>query len=84
MYVKFKNQFCNCSPSKKEGFGQYSWTPGSFVRLKHIPRLPDELFDDLVPDQNTVNQNTPINSTKHTNHDITSNPTSKQDTDGRF
>ncbi|MFM7986633.1 MAG: hypothetical protein ACKPKO_45690, partial [Candidatus Fonsibacter sp.] len=36
---------CNCAPSKIEGYGKYTWTKGSSERLKHIPKLPDELFE---------------------------------------
>ena len=45
MDAKFKNQICNCSPSKIEGYGRYAWTKGSYEKLKNIPRLPDELFE---------------------------------------
>jgi hypothetical protein len=45
MDVKFKSQICNCAPSEIEGCGRYAWTKGSYDKLIHIPRLPDELFD---------------------------------------
>ncbi|MFM7982604.1 MAG: hypothetical protein ACKPKO_25105 [Candidatus Fonsibacter sp.] len=45
MDVKFNNGLCNCAPSKIEGNGNYTWTPGSSERLKSIPKLPDELFE---------------------------------------
>ncbi len=41
MDVKFENGLCNCAPSKIEGYGKYTWTPGSSERLKNIPKLPD-------------------------------------------
>ncbi|MFM7977892.1 MAG: hypothetical protein ACKPKO_01140, partial [Candidatus Fonsibacter sp.] len=45
MDVKFKDGLCNCAPSKIEGYGNYTWTPGPSERLKNIPKLPDELFE---------------------------------------
>ena len=45
--VKFKNQLCNCWPSKIPGYGRggYNWTRGSLEKLKNIPQLPNELFE---------------------------------------
>ena len=43
--VKFKNQLCNCWPSKIPGYGEYGWVKGSFEKLKNIPQLPKELFE---------------------------------------
>ena len=44
--VKFKNQLCNCYPSKIPGYGEYMWTKGSCERLRtNIPQLPKELFE---------------------------------------
>ncbi|MFM7987424.1 MAG: hypothetical protein ACKPKO_49740, partial [Candidatus Fonsibacter sp.] len=48
MDVKFENGLCNCAPSNIEGYGNYTWTPGSSERLKNIPKLPDELFDIII------------------------------------
>ncbi|MFM7977766.1 MAG: hypothetical protein ACKPKO_00480, partial [Candidatus Fonsibacter sp.] len=48
MDVKFDNGLCNCTPSKIEGYGNYTWTPGSSERLKNIPKLPDELFELII------------------------------------
>ncbi|MFM7980958.1 MAG: hypothetical protein ACKPKO_16735 [Candidatus Fonsibacter sp.] len=45
MDVKFKNGLCTCAPRKIEGYGKYAWTTGASVRLKNIPKLPDELFE---------------------------------------
>ncbi|MFM7980518.1 MAG: hypothetical protein ACKPKO_14495, partial [Candidatus Fonsibacter sp.] len=48
MDVKFDNSLCNCSPSKIEGYGNYTWSEGSVERLKNIPKLPDELFEMII------------------------------------
>ncbi|MFM7983326.1 MAG: hypothetical protein ACKPKO_28790, partial [Candidatus Fonsibacter sp.] len=45
MDVKFKNGLCNCAPSNIDGYGKYAWIKGAVERLKHIPKLPDELFE---------------------------------------
>ena len=37
-----------CPHSKIEGYGNYTWTPGSSERLKNIPKLPDELFEMII------------------------------------
>ena len=40
--VKFKNQLCNCWPSKIPDYGRggYDWARGSWEKLKNIPQLP--------------------------------------------
>ena len=41
--VKFRNQLCNCAPSKIDNYGEYKWVNAS--KLFHIPQLPEHLFD---------------------------------------
>lgn len=41
--VKFRNQLCNCAPSKIDDYGSYKWVNPS--KLFSIPQLPPHLFD---------------------------------------
>ena len=40
--VKFKNQLCNCEPSKIDNYGEYKWLNPE--KLASIPKLPEKLF----------------------------------------